>query len=64
MIKVSLGLLTKTLQNGSLIMNGNLGNESNVTKRHNTDVFEREINKVDVLAYLDDRNEQEILYIP
>ena len=35
------------------------GNESNVTKRHNTDVFE-EINKVDVLAYLDDRNEQEI----
>ena len=28
------------------------------------DVFEREINKVDVLAYLDDRNEEEILYIP
>ena len=27
-------------------------------------VFEKEINKVDVLAYLDDRNEQEILYIP
>jgi hypothetical protein len=27
-------------------------------------VFEKEINKVDVLAYLDDRNEEEILYIP
>ena len=45
-------------------MNGNLGDKSNVTKRHNTNLFEKTINKNDALAYLNGRGESEIIYIP
>ena len=44
------------------IMNGNLGDESNVTNRHETNVFEKTINKSDAIAYLSDRGESEIIY--
>ena len=44
------------------VMNGNLGDESNVTNRHETNVFEKTINKSDAIAYLSDRNESEIIY--
>ena len=46
------------------LMNGNLGDKSNVTKRHNTNLFEKTINKNDALAYLNGRGEDEIIYIP
>lgn len=46
------------------LMNGNLGDKSNVTKRHNTNLFEKTINKNDALAYLNGRRESEIIYIP
>ena len=44
------------------VMNGNLGDESNVTNRHETNVFEKTIKKSDAIAYLSDRNESEIIY--
>jgi len=43
-------------------MNGNLGEKSNVTNRHETNVFEKTIKKSDAIAYLSDRNESEIIY--
>lgn len=44
------------------IMNGNLGEKSNVTNRHETNVFEQTIKKSDAIAYLSDRGESEIIY--
>ena len=44
------------------LMNGNMGDKSNVTNRHETNIFEKTINKSDAIAYLSDRNESEIIY--
>ena len=45
-------------------MNSNWGDRSNIDGEHSTEVFTKTINKTDALAYLNGRNEQEIVYIP